>query len=120
MSSLRGRFRERNRLKRPEEFKQVFSSKRRSSDKSFLFLARTNGLDRSRLGLAVPKKHLRHAVERNRLKRIIRESFRLKQKKLKGNDIVVVVRSHLDVNKKNIASVLAKHWENLCNENVVN
>jgi ribonuclease P protein component len=113
MSSFGERFRATNRLKRPEEFKQVFSSKRRSGDKSFLFLAKSNSLNWPRLGLAVPKKHIHSAVERNKLKRIIRESFRLKQKKLKGNDIVVVVRSGLDVNNKNIESILTKHWDKL-------
>lgn len=111
MSSFGGRFRASNRLKRPEEFKQVFSSKRRSSDKHFLFLAKSNDFDEPRLGLAVPKKHIRSAVERNKLKRIIRESFRLNQKKLKGNDIVVVVRSRLDVNKIKTEPILAKHWD---------
>jgi ribonuclease P protein component len=110
MSSSGERLRTGNRLKRPEEYKKVFASKRRSSDKFLLFLATSNGLNRSRLGLAVPKKHIHSAVERNRLKRIIRESFRLKQDLLNGNDIVVVVRNKLDVNKKGIESILSKHW----------
>jgi len=113
MSSFGARFRPDNRLKRPEEYKQVFSSKRRSSNKSFLFLARSNGFSLARLGLAVPKKHIHSAVERNRLKRIIRESFRIKQEKLKGNDIVVVVTKKMDVNQKDIESILAKHWDNV-------
>jgi ribonuclease P protein component len=113
VSSLRGRFRTNNRLKRPEEFKQVFSSKHRSSDKSFLFLARKNGFNLARLGLAVPKKHINTAVERNRLKRIIRESFRRKQTNLKGNDIVVVVKNKMDVNQKNMETTLSKHWDNV-------
>lgn len=110
MSSFGERFPPENRLKRLKEYKQVFSSKRRSSDKSFLFLAKTNGFGFARLGLAVPKKHIHSAVERNRLKRVIRESFRLKQEKLKGNDIVVVVTNKMDVNNKNIESIIAKHW----------
>ena len=113
MPSSGERFRTANRLKRPEEYKKVFASKRRSGDKSFLFLARNNQLDIPRLGLAVPKKHIHSAVERNRLKRIIRESFRLKQKALAGNDIVVVVRNKIDVNKNNIESTLARHWNKI-------
>lgn len=109
MSSSGKRFRLSNRLKRPEEFKKVFASKRRSSDKFFLVLASYNSLNKPRLGLAVPKKHIPGAVERNRLKRIIRENFRLNQEKLKGNDIVVVVRNKIAVNIKNIETVLARH-----------
>jgi ribonuclease P protein component len=78
-----------------------------------LFLAKNNGLNLARLGLVVPKKHIYGAVERNRLKRIIRESFRLKQEKLKGNDMVVVVRNKLDTKQKNIATILSKHWDNV-------
>ena len=113
MSSFGGRFRTASRLKRPEEYKKVFASKRRSGDKYFLVLASSNKLGRSRLGLAVPKKHIHSAVERNRLKRIIRESFRLKQKISAGNDIVVVVRNKIDVNKKGIEPTLARHWNNI-------
>lgn len=113
MASSGKRFRTTNRLKRPEEFKKVFASKRRSNDKSFLFLACSNNLNKPRLGLAVPKKHIQTAVERNRLKRIIRESFRQNQKKLTGNDIVVVVRNKIDINKKGIESSLARHWDKI-------
>ena len=113
MPSSGERFRSTNKLKRPEEFKKVFASKRRSSDKSFLILARDNDLNRPRLGLAVPKKYIHRAVERNQLKRIIRESFRLKQKALTGNDIVVVVRNKIDINKKSIEPTLARHWNKI-------
>lgn len=113
MSSCGGRFRAVNRLKRPEEFKRVFASKQRSSDKSFLFLASNNGIKLARLGMAVPKKHIHNAVDRNRLKRIIRESFRLRQKQLEGKDIVVVVKGRLDINRERVESILVKHWERI-------
>lgn len=46
--------------------------------------------DSARLGLVVAKKVLRRAVDRNRAKRAIRESFRLNQR-LPAVDIVVRV-----------------------------
>jgi ribonuclease P protein component len=91
----------------------VFSSKHRSSDKSFLFLTQKNGINLARLGLAVPKKHIHRSVDRNRLKRIIRESFRLRQKQLEGKDVVVVVKNHLNVNRDNVDSILAEHWDKI-------
>ena len=110
MSFVGNRLRPENRLNKAEDYKQVFSSKRRSSDKSFLFLAKSNDDNIARLGLAVPKKHINSAVERNKLKRKIRESFRLKHESLNGNDIVVVIRNKMDVNDKNIESILESHW----------
>ena len=115
MSSFGGRFQAGNRLKRPEEFKLVFSSKQqRSKDRTFLFITRDNGIDQARLGLAVPKKHISKAVDRNRLKRIIREGFRTRKRQLAGKDIVVVVKSSLDINTKTVGSSLIKHWEKIC------
>jgi len=55
-------------------------------------LARANGLAHARLGIAAPKRQLKRAVDRNRIKRIIRESFRRRQAQLRGLDVVVLVR----------------------------
>lgn len=113
MTSSEGRFRACNRLKRPEEFKLVFSSKQRSSDKSYLFLARQNNLNQARLGLAVPKKHISKSVDRNKLKRIIREGFRIRKSQLEGKDIVVVVKGPVNCKNKSIESSLVTHWEKM-------
>ena len=56
----------------------------------FLFLAKLTEQPQSRLGIVVAKKKVRRAHERNRIKRLARESFRLNQPKF-GLDIDVVV-----------------------------
>jgi ribonuclease P protein component len=57
-------------------------------------LARPNGLGHPRLGLTVPRR-VGKAVRRNRLKRLLREAFRLNQHELpQGMDYVVLVRPH--------------------------
>lgn len=56
----------------------------------FLFLAKFTEQPNSRLGIVVAKKKVRRAHERNRIKRLARESFRLNQPKF-GLDIDVVV-----------------------------
>jgi ribonuclease P protein component len=58
-----------------------------------------NGLAFSRLGIVVPKKYYKKAVKRNRIKRCIREWFRLHKHLLSspGKDIVVVVLPGLEL-----------------------
>lgn len=56
----------------------------------FLFLAKLTEQPNSRLGIVVAKKKVRRAHERNRIKRLARESFRLHQPKF-GSYIDVVV-----------------------------
>jgi len=56
----------------------------------FLFLARPTELHHSRLGIVVAKKKVRRAHERNRIKRLARESFRLHQQQLDDLDIVIM------------------------------
>jgi ribonuclease P protein component len=56
----------------------------------FLFLAKCTEQPKSRLGIVVAKKKVRRAHERNRIKRIARESFRLHQQDIDLLDIVVM------------------------------
>ena len=107
------RFRFYNRLKQPEEFSAVFSSRKRSSDKFFLFLAINNNTNLARLGLAVPKKNISGAVERNRIKRFIRESFRMQKGRLRGKDVVVFVKKQVDVKQDKIGQILTRHWDQI-------
>lgn len=71
------RFSRQSRLLKPAEFKEVFNQPLRSSDHSFRILARSNDTQCHRLGLAVAKKACPKAVGRNRIKRVVRESFRI-------------------------------------------
>ncbi|MDX1697694.1 MAG: ribonuclease P protein component [Thiohalobacterales bacterium] len=65
-----------NRLLKSAEFQAVFRQHTRSEDQYLKVLARKNTSTKHRLGLAVAKKNCRRAVDRNRIKRIVRESFR--------------------------------------------
>jgi ribonuclease P protein component len=101
-----------------ESYGRVFKKAGRSKDKLFTVLYRSNKLQRARLGLAVSKKNCRNATGRNRLKRIVRESFRKHRGKLAGNDIVVLNQAgtHKADNKALFES-LAGHWRRCRDEN---
>jgi ribonuclease P protein component len=70
----------------------VFADAKAVSDDSFTILCRPNQLGHPRLGLAISKKMLARAVDRNRVKRLIRETFRLGATELAGRDFVVMAR----------------------------
>lgn len=88
------------RLLTPADYKQVFdNAELRVSSKELLILARINRFDHPRLGLVIAKKHVRRAVQRNRIKRVIREGFRQRQAALLGGqgiDTIVLARGGVD------------------------
>jgi len=77
-------------------------------------LACVNTDGHPRLGLALSKKRIKTSVARNRLKRLIRDSFRHHQQLLPNIDIVVIsqTRTALAPNKK-IYQHLHQHWMKL-------
>jgi ribonuclease P protein component len=89
----------------------VFEKAGRSRDKLFTVLYRRNDRNVPRLGLAISKKHCRPATQRNRIKRIIRESFRQHQAALAGLDIVVINQpAARTASNRQIFDSLEVHW----------
>jgi ribonuclease P protein component len=85
----RGRFPRDHRLTDKPEFDLVHREGLRVSDGLFAVIARPNALGHARLGLAVGVRAAGNAVRRNRVKRIIRETFRANQQELPPVDLVV-------------------------------
>jgi ribonuclease P protein component len=89
-------FTKRDRIRNKSDFERLRKSGAKSSDDAFLTVILENDLGYSRLGLAVPKR-IGNAVARNRIKRLIREAFRLNRDSLPGSiDLLVVVKKPLD------------------------
>ena len=98
----------------PEHYKAVFQQAHRAGSPHLTILARNNDLSHPRLGLAVPKKQIKHAVDRNRFKRITRESFRLAQHTLPSKDFVVIAKkSANDLSNEELFTLLDKLWHRL-------
>ena len=114
------------RLLNPTDFKRVFSKNVVSSDRFFKVLGRPNSSACSRLGMAVSRQIDKRAVGRNRIKRVIRESFRHSLQRQKepgtagegesikphtGVDLVVLPRRECaSICNRQLFRSLDKHW----------
>ena len=84
-----------HRLLRPADYSKVFNDVQlKVSHRNFLILATPNPFGHARIGLVFSKKHLKLAVQRNRVKRQVRETFR-RQRELPAVDIVILGRQGL-------------------------
>jgi ribonuclease P protein component len=101
------------RLLKATDFKQVFDNPERSSDRYFTVLARLNGKDYPRLGLAISKKNAKLAVSRNRIKRIIRESFRQTTNLCNADFVVMTTRQGEQGTNQELFAALQKHWQTI-------
>jgi len=111
--AIQGRFR----LSGAAAFSKVFQQAVVSADASFKVLGCNTGQAHSRLGMAVSRQVDRRAVGRNRIKRIIRESFRLhylRQHKGQPVDVVVLPRpAAAAICNKRLFDQLARHWSRI-------
>ncbi|HTB67858.1 MAG TPA: ribonuclease P protein component [Steroidobacteraceae bacterium] len=81
------------RVRRKWEFDQLYARGKRLGNNHFGITVQPNDLGLARLGLAVASKPFGGSVPRNRIRRLIRESFRLRQHDLPDVDLVVSARS---------------------------
>ena len=105
------------RLNDQADFRFVFERPQVTRDACFKVLSRANGRDYSRLGMAVSRKVCRRATGRNRLKRVIRESFRQHQREISGNggwDIVVLPGARAaTICNSELNGFLEAHWQKI-------
>ncbi|WP_299234244.1 ribonuclease P protein component [uncultured Halomonas sp.] len=86
-------FPRRLRLLTAGDYRQVFDNAAfKVHGKGLMALASPNDLGHPRIGLVISKKSMRRAVDRNRVKRLVRESIRFQQHRLPAVDIVILSR----------------------------
>ena len=80
-------------LKKTRDFQVVYRQGKSMANKLLVMYIRANELEKNRLGISVSKK-VGNSVIRHRLTRLVRESYRLSEKRfLQGLDIVIVART---------------------------
>jgi ribonuclease P protein component len=79
------------RLVRKNDFERVYREGLRARGATLLVVGAPNGLPHARLGLSVGKAIWKGAVQRNRVRRVFREAFRLAQHELPaGLDLILI------------------------------
>lgn len=109
------RFSRTSRLASKRDFQSVFANGRKTTHHFLTALYVPNDRSHARLGIIIAKHHVKQAVDRNRVRRVIRESFRHHQDLLKGLDIIILMRSQCGPsgNKKALRDDVDKLWQQL-------
>ena len=93
-------------------FDEAFSKPdRKVSTKHFVLLLKGNDLGYARIGVAVRKKDIKLAVQRNRIRRKIKGSFRINISKLTAADHVVFVKKNITDDSDVIKKELEDLWQ---------
>jgi ribonuclease P protein component len=93
------RFTKKERIAEPQDFRRVMKLGRRSSSRNFVLFIQVSEKTFHRLGIVV-KKEIGSAAFRNRMKRYIREFFRLNKHEIKGSyDIILMIKKGCSFNR---------------------
>ncbi|MCR9105365.1 MAG: ribonuclease P protein component [Gammaproteobacteria bacterium] len=108
-------FSKNKRLLNAGDYSRVFeTASAKASHKHLLMLGSVNDLPDHRLGLVIAKKHVRQAVNRNRIKRLAREFFRHQPSGQRNLDVVILARPGLgELENAQVSSILAQLWSKL-------
>ena len=102
------------RLRQPREFESVFSAGTRLNEKLLSIAMRDNSLGVARLGLAISARAVPRAVDRNRVKRQARESFRTNRATLPARDLVLSARTGAaQASSAELRAALERLWQKL-------
>ncbi len=100
------------RLLNKADYDRVYNQAKKWTNTEFIFLYSKNTADQARLGLAISKKMVPKAHERNRLKRLLRETFR--KQPLSSFDVIVLAKRGVDkVSNSILISHLNEAWDKL-------
>lgn len=100
------------RLLTKSEYDLVFKESSKIVSSEFVLLYKQNSVGQARLGLAISKKSVSRACDRNYIKRILRETFR--KSELSAIDIIVLAKRNANkMDRKLLFSSLNKTWSKL-------
>ncbi|HHF7366214.1 TPA: ribonuclease P protein component [Legionella bozemanae] len=105
-------FKKTQRLLTKNDYNHVFEQAKKIVTSEFIVLFRENNLGYARLGLALSKKLIAKAHDRNRIKRLLRENFR--QQELPAVDVVFLARQGVAKQTNAIINArMGKTWKKI-------
>lgn len=100
------------RLLTKQAYSYVFEEAKKVSSREFTLLFRANNLGHARLGLIIAKKAINKSHDRNRVKRLVRESFR--RQSLPAVDIIVMGKAGIQqLENAHVLTILSNLWNKL-------
>lgn len=103
-------FPKQRRLLKPAQFDRTFKEGRRLHEGAFSAVLAGNTEDGPRIGFALGKRFAAKAVQRNRLKRQLRERFRSHGPQLGARDMVFFLRAKPPTNRASELIVIDRFW----------
>lgn len=114
MTNQQATFPRKARLLQPSQYRHVFARGDKYVSGGFVVIVAASDNDHARLGMALAKRRIHRAVDRSRVKRVIRESFRHRLNLLPAIDIVVLARSKTaGMNNARLSTELAGIWQRI-------
>jgi ribonuclease P protein component len=104
-------FYDNKKLSEKAQFDAVFANKKANNGKYLKIYWRNNDVEYARIGISIAKRNINKAVARNKLRRIIKESFRINHKLLPAVDMVFVIKKQASIDSTTLFfDELNKKW----------
>lgn len=111
------RFTRDHRLLTSSDYRRVFDDAEYKVSCRYILMLAIRHKSLSRLGVVVSKKNISKAVQRNRVKRLVRESFRRTKSQIPNLDVVVLIRRGIEgLPNVIISSKMEFLWKDLCSK----
>lgn len=92
-------------IKKKQEIERIIQESKKYPTPNFLISIRSNQSDFLRYAIIIPKKHVKNSVSRSRIRRLLREVLIAESSRLRGNDVLCLVRKPLEAKYLNFHTV---------------
>ena len=114
------RFTRDHRLLTSSDYRKVFNDAEFKVSCRYILMLAIRHKSLPRIGIVVSKKNISKAIQRNRVKRLVRESFRRTKSQIPNLDVVVLIRRGIEgLPNVIISSKMDFLWKDLCSKSAV-